>query len=67
MISKAKTGLIHSIWEVFDIFKRFSGVGFNFPSNMDISDWIAGSFIHFICQIHLARDVAWYTLGGYKY
>ena len=38
VISKAKIGLIHSIFEVFDIFKRFSGVGFNYPANKNISD-----------------------------
>ena len=38
VISKAKTGLIHSILGVFELFKRVSGVGFNFPANKNISD-----------------------------
>ena len=37
MISKAKTGLVHSVWGVFELVNWFSGVGYNFPANKDIS------------------------------
>ena len=42
MISKAKTGLILSILGLFELSKQFSGVGFNFPADKDISNCIAG-------------------------
>ena len=41
MISKAKTGLILSILGLFEHSKQFSGVGFNFPADKDISNCIA--------------------------
>ena len=44
MISKAKTGLILSILGLFELSTKFSGVGFNFPADKDISNCIAGSY-----------------------
>ena len=38
----AETSLILSISGLFELSKQFSGVGFNFPADKDISNCIAG-------------------------
>ena len=44
MISKDKTDLILSILGLFELVKLFSGIGFDFPADKDISNCIAGSY-----------------------
>ena len=44
MISKDKTGLIHSILGAFDIYKQFSGVGLNFPDDRNIYNFKTSSY-----------------------
>ena len=44
VILKAKKGLIPSILGVFELLKRFSEVGFNFPDDKDIPNFGANKY-----------------------
>ena len=59
MFSKAKTGLILSISGLFELSKQFSGVGFNFPADKDISDSISGSYSLKSGICHLDNKKIW--------